>query len=55
MTFRYYVAGLVEPAFVPDPQALAGATEDLESFFSVVDELRSASRAVFPRRRPSHD
>lgn len=38
---RAYVAGLVEPVYVPDPQALQGATEGVDAFFVVVNEVRS--------------
>jgi len=37
---KTYVAGLVEPVYVPDTQALASATADLETFFAVVERLR---------------
>ncbi|MCL5734021.1 MAG: HDIG domain-containing protein [Actinobacteria bacterium] len=35
-----YVAGIVEPVYVADPQALAAATSSLESFFATADQLR---------------
>jgi putative nucleotidyltransferase with HDIG domain len=35
-----YVGGLVEPAYVPDTRALAGATIGLETFFAVAGQLR---------------
>ena len=37
---KTYVAGLVEPVYVPDSQALTAATAGVESFFNAVNEAR---------------